>query len=243
MTAPGCLDPAGCPVPRPTTVDLRRLRLTHLSEGQTLHAAYGRRHWPDLFNASGRGNSRFSPIVVGGTAVPTLYAARSQTVALLETSFDDVHQSGTRIITEAQLVTRGLVAITVPNRLPLVDLSDEGLARAGLIRGQLVATTPQHYPCTREWAVALHGRSFGGYRAAGLVWRSRLPELAEAGSVLFADLLRLTGEVCVLFGDRATPVPEEWQPGDPHYEDLSVGEGRLLAELISEQLGAVIVPA
>lgn len=243
MTAPGCLDPAGCPVPDPESVDLRRLRLTHLARGQTLHTAYVRNHWPDLFNASGRGNSRFSPIAVGGRPVPTMYAARAQTVALLETSFHDVHQASTRIISErTQLATRGLVAITVPERLALVDLSDDGLSRAGLTRGQLVTTTPQHYACTREWAVALHGRSFGGYRAAGLSWRSRVAELAEADSVLFRDLLRLTGAVWVLFGDRVTTVPGDWRPGDPHYADLSAGEGRLLAEQIAEQLGAVIVP-
>ncbi|MGH2489424.1 MAG: RES family NAD+ phosphorylase [Candidatus Limnocylindria bacterium] len=243
MTAPGCLDPAGCPVPDPKRLDLRRLRLTHLSEGQTLHTAYTRDYWPDLFNVSGGGNGRFSPTLSGGRPVPTMYAARAQTVALLETSFHDVHQAGTRIVSErTQLATRGLAAITVPERLALVDLSDDGLARVGLTRAQLVATTPQHYACSQAWSLALHERSFGGYQAAGLLWRSRVAELAEADSELFADLLRLVGDVCVLFGDRATTVPGDWQPGDPHYEDLSVGEGRLLAEQIAEQLGAVIVP-
>jgi hypothetical protein len=172
-----------------------------------------------------------------------MYAARAQTVALLETTFHDVHHTGARIISEpTQLASRGLVAITVPEQLALVDLSDEGLGRVGMSRDQLVATTPEHYACTREWAVALHERRYGGYRAAGLLWRSRVAELAEADSMLFADLLRLAGEVVVLFGDRV-PGSADWLPGDPHYEDLSVGEGRLLAEQIAEQLGAVIVPA
>jgi hypothetical protein len=171
-----------------------------------------------------------------------MYAAWAQTVALLETAFHDVHQAGTPIISErTQLATRGLVAITVPDRLALVDLSDDGLARVGLTRDQLVATTPQHYACTREWAVALHGRRFGRFRAAGLFWSSRIAELAEADSILFADLLRIAGAVCILFGDRVTAIPDSWLPGDPHYEDMSVGEGRLLAEQIAEQLGAVIV--
>lgn len=243
MTAPGCLDPDGCPVPDPKSVDLRRLRLTHLSEAQTLHTAYSGNRWPNLFNASGRGNARFSAVVIDGMPVSTMYAARAQTVALLETSFHDVHQTGTRIISErTQLATRGLVAVSVPEQLSLVDLSDEGLSRVGLNRSQLVTTTPQHYACTREWAVALHGRSIGGYRAAGLLWRSRIAELAEAESMLFVDLLRLAGEVCVVFGDRVSSVSRDWHPGDPLYEDLSAGDGRLLAEQIAEQLGAVIVP-
>lgn len=242
MTALGCLDPAGCPVPDPKGLDLRRLRLTHLPEGQTLHTAYARERWPALFNASGRGSSRFTPVTLGGRPVSTMYAARVQTIALLETAFHDVHQLGTKIISERQLATRGLVAISAPERLSLVDLSDEGLARAGLARAQLVATTPQHYACTREWSVALHGRSFGRYKAAGLIWRSRVAELAQVDSMLLADLLRLAGDVCVLFGDRVTSVSEDWRPGDPHFEDMSVGDGRLLAEQIAEQLGAVIVP-
>ena len=105
-----------------------------------------------------------------------------------------------------------------------------------------MATSPQHYACTQAWAVALHERRFGGHLAAGLLWRSRVAELAEADSMMFADLLRLAGEVYVFFGDRVPLEAGDWLPGDPHYDDLSVGSGRLLAEQIAEQLGAVIVP-
>lgn len=244
MTAPGCLDPARCPVPDLRGVDLRRLRLAHLPAGQTLHTAYRRSHWPNLFNASGRGNGRFSPISFDGQPIPTMYAARAQTVALLEGSFHDVYGEGARIISlQSQVATRGLIAISVPQRLPLIDLTDAGLSRIGLKRGQLVATSPQHYACTQAWAATLHGRRVGGRRAAGLLWRSRVADLAEADSILFADLLHLAGEVCVLFGDRVPTAPRTWNAGDPHYEDLSTGDGRLLAEQIAEQLGAVIVPA
>jgi hypothetical protein len=220
------------------------LRLAHLDGGATLHTAFARSHWPALFNASGRGNGRFSPIASEAGLIPTLYAARSQTVALLETAFHDVHQLGVRLISErTQLATRGLVAISVPKRIAMVDLTDPGLARMGLDRGQLVATSPQHYACTRAWADALHRRRYGGHLAAGLVWRSRVAELAEADSMLSTDLLRVAAEVYVFFGDRITPDPNDWLPGDPRYDDLSVGSGRLLAEQIAEQLGAVIVPA
>ena len=116
-----------------------------------------------------------------GSFVPTMYAARVQTVALLETAFHDVHQLGVRLISErTQLATRGLVAISVPTRTSLVDLSDAALARVGVDRSQLVATSPQHYACTQAWAIALHERRFGGHLAAGLLWRSRVAELAEA---------------------------------------------------------------
>jgi len=243
VTAPGCLDPATCPVPDPGDVDLRRLRLIRLPEAATVHTSYRRDRWPELFNPPVIGNARFSPLLVEGSAIPTMYAARTQTVALLETAFHEVHHIGTRIISERlRLATRGLVALTVPEPMPLIDLTDEGLHRVGLARAQLVATTPEHYPCTREWAATLHHRRVGGIASVGLLWCSRVAELAGADSLLFGDLLPRASDVCVLFGDRVSTEPAVWQPGDPHYGDLSAGDGRLLAEQIADQLGAVIVP-
>ncbi len=243
MTAPGCLDPARCPVPDPGGVDLRRLRLARVPEASTFHISYVRAHWPELFNASGLGNARFSPLRADGAVVPTMYGAAAQTVALLETSFHDVHQMGTRIISESlHLSPRGLVALTTPVSLSLVDLTDEGLDRVGVAREQLVATTPEHYACTRQWAVALHSRRIGPVTPVGLLWQSHIAELAGADSPLLGDLLPAASRVWVLFGDRVPTDPNVWQPGDPHYDDLTTGDGRLLAEQIAEQLGAVIVP-
>lgn len=244
MTAPGCLDPANCPVPDPQDMDLRRLRLIRIPEGASLHTSYNRRHWPALFNASDRGNAHFSPLLIGGTVVPTIYGAATQTVALLETSFHDVHEAGTRVISESlHLAPRGVVALTAPESLPLIDLTDEGLDRIGLSRASMVATTPEHYACTREWAVKLHGRRIGPIVPVGLVWQSRIAELARSDSLLLSDLLGQASEVCLLFGDRVPLDHVAWQPGDPHFDDLSRGDGRLLAEQIAEQLDAVIVPS
>lgn len=243
MTAPGCLDPANCPVPDPEGTDLRRLRLARVPQGATFHSSYLRVHWPAIFNSSGLGNARFSPLSSDGEIVPTLYCAATQTVALLETSFHDIHESGTRIIAEAlHLAPRGLVVLTSPVSLPLIDLRDEGLGRVGLTRAQLVATTPEHYACTRAWAVALHRRRIGPVTPVGLLWQSRIAELARADSPLLGDLLAVASGVCLLFGDRVSIDPAVWQPSDPHYDDLTTGQGRLLAEQIAEQLGGVIVP-
>lgn len=242
MTAPGCLDPASCQVPNPGDVDLRRLRLARLPEGVVFHVAYRRAHWPTLFNASGAGNARFSPLVVGGATVPTLCGAATQTVALLESCFHGVHERAVRIISEPlDLATRGLVALSTPALLPLIDLRNEALARLGLSRAQLLATTPEHHACTREWAAALHGRRIGGVTPVGLLWQSRVAELAQADSLLLGDLLSVAGDVFVLFGDRVALDPAAWSPGDPRYDDLTVGDGCLLAELIAEQLDAVTV--
>lgn len=245
MTAPGCLEPDGCPVPDPAEVDLRRLRVAHLEAGRTCHTAYRRRHWPALFNQSGRGDARFSPLVGQGRVVPTMYAAVSQTVALLETSFHDLHQLGSRIISEQiDLAARGLVTLSVPARLTVVDLRDDALRRLGVDRQQLITTSRAHYPCTRAWAAALHGRRVGSAEPVGLLWNSRVAELARQDSILFADLLSApTSEVFVLFGDGVPTEPMQWHPGEPHYDDLTTGDGRVLAEQIAEQLDAVIVSA
>jgi RES domain-containing protein len=243
VTAPGCLDPAHCPVPNPDDADLRKLRLYRRPAGVTFHTAYRRSVWPALFNPSGLGNARFSPLAIGGHAVPTLYGASTQTVALLESSFHGVHEAGTKIISEAlDLAPRGVVALTTPVSLPLIDLTNDGLSRVGLSRAQLVATTPEHYACTRQWSGALHGRRIGGVTPVGLLWQSRIAELAQADSLLLADLLTVASDVFVLFGDRVPTDPAAWLPGDPHYDNLASGYGRSLAELIAEQLGAVIVP-
>lgn len=213
-----------------------------MQEGAILHTSYNRARWPALFNPSTAGGGRFSPLVIGGEVVPTMYAAATQTVALLETSFHDVGEPGTRIISESlHLARRGLVALTPRQPLPLFDLRDEALSLLGLSREQLVATTPDHYPCTREWAVTLHGRRVGPITPVGLVWQSRIAELATARSLLLGDLLASASDAYLFFGDRAPVDSAAWQPGDPHYEDLSTGNGRILAEQIAEQLGAVIV--
>lgn len=243
MTAPGCLDPVSCEVPNVGELDLRRLRLVRLPAGVPFHTAYRRAYWPALFNPSATGNARFSPLVADGVTVPTLYGAMTQTVALLETCFHDVHELTARLVSEPlDLAPRGLVALSAPALLPLIDLTDIALDRVGLDRRRLVATTPEHYACTREWAIAFHGRRIGGVVPAGLLWRSRIAELAQADSLLLGDLLTMASDAFILFGDRVPTDPGAWRPGDPHYDDLTAGDGRLLAEQIAEQLGAVIVP-
>lgn len=221
------------------------MRLARYPAERVLHTAYRRAFWPALLNPALTGNARFSPLVRDdGVVVPTLYVAATQTVALLETAFHDVHGSGARLISlPLSLAPRGLVALSSPSSLRLIDLTDSALTRLGLQRAQLVATSPAHYACTQEWAQALHGRRIGGVAPAGLLWQSRVAELAQNDSLLFADLLRIADEVMVLFGDRGETDPAAWRPGDPHFDDLTSGSGLQLIEAIAEQLGAVIVPA
>ncbi len=238
-----CLDPPSCPVRSPENVDLRKLRLAHIPRGTTFHTVYRRAHWPSLFNDSPYDNARFSSIQGSGGVVPTLYGAATQTVALLESCLHGAHETGAKIISQAlDLASRGLVALTTAVDFSSIDLTNEGLARVGLMRAELVATSPAHYACTREWPIALHGRRVGGVAAVGLLWQSRIAELAQADSLLLAGLLNVASEVFVLFGDRVPTEPRLWLPGDPHYANLTIGVGLHRVELIAEQIGCPDVP-
>jgi hypothetical protein len=123
-----------------------------------------------------------------------------------------------------------------------MDLRDVALAQLGLTREQLVATLPLHYRCTREWAHALHARGHvGGGLPIGLLWNSRIAEIAQADSILFDDILEgVPSEVFVLFGDRIVTDSAAFAPSD-RQENLAANDARSLVESISSQLRATIV--
>jgi hypothetical protein len=118
-----------------------------LRGGTELHTAYHRAHWPaSLFNSRGGGDSRFAPLDDGGVVVPTLYAARTRTVALLESAFHEVQPTGRRVVSEqVDLRPRGLASLYVPDGGTRVyALDDAALADLGLSRAELVAAGPDH---------------------------------------------------------------------------------------------------
>ncbi|MGH9103093.1 MAG: RES domain-containing protein [Acidimicrobiales bacterium] len=215
-------------------MDPRRLRLRLLAGGTPFFRIYPVRHGCDAFNP-GRGDSRLAPLhAAHGSIVPTLYGGEDETVALLESAFHDVHHdAGDRVVYERMLRQLGLAHLRLPVPLPLVDLRDPQLARLGLHRKALVATTAAHYSCTREWARWLHGRRFQGQAPAGLLWHSRQADLAG----------RPAGEVFTLFGDRAPRHAGAYPLVGPGVRNLVEGPGRLLVEAIAESLDARIEPA
>jgi hypothetical protein len=79
-----------------------------------------------------------------------------------------------------------------PATCPVPDLRDGALARLGLQRWQLTATSAAHNPCTRAWAEVLSRRRIGGVAPRGLLWHSRVAELAADDAPLLADLLEGT---------------------------------------------------
>jgi hypothetical protein len=124
------------------------------------------RHRDPAGLAPGVGDTRFAPLE--GTA--HTYAATSSFAALLESPF---HETAPPWLPQAPLPRRAEAEVALTAGLRLMDLRDAELARPGLARGHLVATTAAHYPCTRRWAGQLHGRRIGGQPVCGLVWQSR----------------------------------------------------------------------
>lgn len=243
MTAPDCPFPATCPVPSPSGARLRHLHTTVLDASSGYHTVSSAGYWPSLFNPSGRGNSRFSPLSANGTVLPTVYGSRTQTAALLETVFHDVHASaGRRLIYYSDLARRNMVDFELPERLVLWDLRDPALARLGLQRAELISTTAAHYPCTRQWAQVLHERKApAGARPAGLIWDSRVAELARGDALLLADLLAgQPDEVFILFGDRVSTTGPASYSATQRYDDLSSVAALPLVGVIAEFPGATL---
>lgn len=210
MTAPGCGDPAGCPVPTPDQVDLRRLTSTVLSAGTPLRRGHKTKYTADQLVPGSEdlpaptAMTRFGPV----PGVAHAYVARREVAALLESVLHDV-VPGTPRIRWPQLVRWSLSHVTLKRDTRLIDLRDPALVALGLERGQLVATDPAHYPCTRLWSDRLHDRHIGGRATSGLIWHSRQAEIhADQGvrPILADVLVGEQAEVAVLWSARTRPL-------------------------------------
>lgn len=164
-----------CPVPEPDPRILRGLRTEILTAGTVLHRGVKQAHPDTAGLVPGRGDTRFAPL----DGVSHAYVATTAFAALLESAFHEAAPPDRRIY-QAQVDAwlEGCVELTAALRF--VSLRDDDLARLGLDRAQLVATDAVHYPCTRAWARAMHGRSIGGQPTYGLLWESRQAELHAA---------------------------------------------------------------
>lgn len=235
MTAVDCPDPSGCPVPDPPSGPAPALLSTRIATGATVCRAYELRFGYGSFNP-GVGDTRFAPLTTStGVAVPTLYGGVDDESVLLETVLHDVHHAvADRIIYESVVRQWGLAFIRLPRELSLVDLRDDALGALGVTRDQLVATTAEHYPCTRAWARWLHTHPFGDRAPDGILWHSRQAELHIPGT---------RREVFVLWGDRAPTDPSAYSLTGPGVCNLVEGPGRVLLDRLAEDLSASVEPA
>lgn len=226
-----CPDPTDCPV----ITELPDVPGVWLEARTPQYRVYATKRGYDEFNP-GFGDTRFAPFDTAATSdrVPAMYVAGDPIGALLETVFHEVHHQADRYIYERDLRERGLAHVLVPRRLWLADLRDPVLAHIGIGREQLVATPSEHYPCTRRVARELHGRVIDGRPIAGLTWHSRQAELLTPTG---------TAEVCVLFGDVAGTTRGSWELTGPGVRSLYEGPGRLLVDVLANELRATVHPA
>lgn len=228
-----------CPDPKRCTA--AAAELSGLAEAGDLPIATipKTRHWYRVYDTQdgcshpnpGFGDTRFAPFDALDTQerVPTLYLAESLSAALLETSFHDVHTQTPRVVSELSLHGKLHARLIPPCDMELIDLRDPQLNRLGLTRPQLASSSPEHYPCTRRVARAVHA---GPQHPAGIIWHSRQAELSNAGPA----------EVAVVFADRVSHARGAWKLGP--YRDacgsLLEGTGRLILDDVAESLNITV---
>lgn len=224
-------------------VDLDEVNLahcrTHVVDAVSLLWRVGGVTWPiDELNPSKTTHGRFSPLPDRAHA----YLARKRTVALLESAFHNVDPDpAARVIyADTDLAGRQLGAVLSVRRARLLDLRDSQLARLGIDRRQLVATGAAHHPCTNSRAQRLVALRPGGQPLDGLLWHSRVAEVAHEPGDLLADLLPgEASEVAVVYGQPDQRFFAARGPAVPLLDDS--GEWPPLVDDVAEQLGAVIV--
>lgn len=169
----------------PVPGEVLNLTFITLPAGTLLHRIHSSRFGATQYNPTGGGNARFSPIRdATGQVVPTLYAGSTFHCAAMETVFHDVpYAPGFKAVQQRRFAGNLHSHVLLGSDLQLVDLSSKALRLLGVPRSQLIDTDADHYPCTRQWAEAIH--AFAPH-AQGLRWVSRQDDEAVA-IVLFGD--------------------------------------------------------
>lgn len=217
-----CPDSSRCPVVLPSIP--RHLR-THTIAANT--SFYNVSRCDGVFNDSGRGDSRFSPILsADGRVIPHVYLAQNQLGALLESALHSTWNTAARV---KRSTLRGLSMriVTCNSELCVADVRNAELKRHGILRRQLVASASEHYPCTRRWAQRRTQLRIGGKIATGFVWNSRQAELAAANamapmSALLTGADQTTGVMAVYDHDDAG---DSLFTTETLHPDLSTGTG------------------
>jgi len=121
-----------------------------------------RKYAPAVFNGSGLGNARFSPLFdpVTGKPIPTIYAAKSERGAIAEIVLHDVPNPSAGYQHDLERDYRAnlhLSRIRAP-AARLVNMTTMGLQAAGLAPAHLFEGDKDDYAGTSEWAQCRHAR-------------------------------------------------------------------------------------
>lgn len=179
---------------------------------------------PGVFNASGLGNARFSPLIDPATnkPIPTIYAANDERGAIAEVVLHDVPTPSAGYLHDIDADYRNNLHLSRIRlgKLMLVNLTATGLKAAGLSPADLFDGEKDDYDRTRKWALWIWQNM---PQAQGLHWMSKRDNRRE---------------VVMLFGDR---VGSGDVSDDRNSHPLQVYEDAIL-ELLDE-MGAGVYPA
>ncbi|ELY6346054.1 RES family NAD+ phosphorylase [Cronobacter muytjensii] len=200
--------------------DMQVPRVTVWPAGKRIIRVHSDQFAGDAFNP-GIGNARFSPLRrADGSAIPTLYGGVGAEVAIMESLFHDVPTSSLGVSFDLRKAA-GLCISTLTPRgtLSLVSLTPTLLRRWGVTQAALTASSPLHYPQTRQWAAAIYNAN---PHLHGISWPSR-----QHG-----------GKALMLFGDRLSAVPLTLN------ESLPLLEGALIEIYrLADEMGLVLTEA
>lgn len=148
------------------------------------------RYRSTAFNDSGRGDARFSPLVVDGKVVPTIYLANTKRVAIAEILLHEAPSPSRGWIYDWPRDKDPKACIHISQiRIPSVRcamLTSLGLQAAGLQVADLVEGGAEQYKRTRDWAIWIHTNM---PEAQGLFWMSRRDNQGSC-LMLFGDRLK-----------------------------------------------------
>jgi hypothetical protein len=159
-----------------------------LKAGTIIHRVHDRQFGAMAFNP-GKGNSRFAPFAVGGTPIPTAYAATSFECAAFETIFHDIAPTERfKSVYWSSIEPLVYSTMKLGRDVPLAPLFSADLMKFGVERGQLIDTPKSTYPQTRAWSPAIHEAVT---RPEGMVWTSKRYD-QEKAIMLFGSRVSTT---------------------------------------------------
>lgn len=203
--------------------DLSKLKTDTVNPSTELDRVHPEQYGAAQFNASGKGDARFSPIWdASGKVIPTMYAAKTFHAALMETAFHDVpNQPGKKIVSTAKLKPLHRARLKVTQPLKVADLTSIGLKNLNTNKAEVIESPPDAYPLTRTLAKAIHAHDdtiqgvqwvskqddramsfmFFGDRIADGTFDPIIKEHPIMDGQEFVEMMDLADKIDVLLGD------------------------------------------
>jgi hypothetical protein len=155
-----------------------------IKAGARFHRVHDQRFDSCTFNPGKGRPSRFAPLLLGGTPIPTQYLASDFECAVHETIFHDVPiDEANKTVGTDNIKPLAHSIIELRRNLVMVPLFAPNLARWGVARGDLIETAAASYAVTAAWALAIHQSRADAH---GLIWTSKRCDPQQA-LLLFGD--------------------------------------------------------